>query len=72
MIYYIVNESFTNIMAFVSILFAFAFTIAAIALGKNLLPRDAGRAYAINGSKSVGKPRVTVFPKNARSNVLGL
>ena len=44
-------------MAFVSILFAFAFTIAAIALGKNLLPRDAGRAYAINGSKSVGKPR---------------
>ena len=57
MIYYIVNESFTNIMAFVSILFAFAFTIAAIALGKNLLPRDAGRAYAINGSKSVGKPR---------------
>ena len=35
MIYYIVNESFTNIMAFVSILFAFAFTIAAIALGKN-------------------------------------
>lgn len=57
MIYYIVNESFTNIIAFVSILFAFAFTIAAIALGKNLLPRDAGRAYAINGSKSVGKPR---------------
>ena len=52
MIYYIVNESFTNIIAFVSILFAFAFTIAAIALGKNLLPRDAGRAYAINGSKS--------------------
>lgn len=57
MIYYIINESFTNIIAFVSILFAFAFTIAAIALGKNLLPRDAGRAYAINGSKSVGKPR---------------
>ena len=57
MIYYIVNESFTNIIAFASILFAFAFTIAAIALGKNLLPRDAGRAYAINGSKSVGKPR---------------
>ena len=24
---------------------------------KNILPRDAGRAYAINGSKSVGKPR---------------
>ena len=57
MIYYIINESFTNIIAFASILFAFAFTIAAIALGKNLLPRDAGRAYAINGSKSVGKPR---------------
>ena len=34
MIYYIVNESFTNIIAFVSILFAFAFTIAAIALAR--------------------------------------
>ena len=44
MIYYIVNESFTNIIAFASILFAFAFTIAAIALGKNLLPIDAGGA----------------------------
>lgn len=57
MIYYIVNSSYTNIIAFVSIIFAFALTIAAIVLGKNLLPRDAGRAYAINGSKSVGKPR---------------
>ncbi|MCI6164584.1 MAG: phospho-N-acetylmuramoyl-pentapeptide-transferase, partial [Lachnospira sp.] len=37
--------------------FAFVLTCAAIALGKNSLPRDAGRAYAINGSKSVGKPR---------------
>ena len=26
-------------------------------MGKNILPRDGGRAYAINGSKSVGKPR---------------
>ena len=52
MIYYIVNESFTNIMAFVSILFAFAFTIAAIALGKNLLPRDAGRAYQLENQEA--------------------
>ena len=43
MIYYIVNESFTNIIAFASILFAFAFTIAAIALGKNLLPTEVNR-----------------------------
>lgn len=43
-------------VTFISVLFAFILTCAAIALGKNILPRDAGRAYAINGSKSVGKP----------------
>ena len=37
MIYYIINESFTNIIAFVSILFAFAFTIAQLLLAENLL-----------------------------------
>lgn len=57
MIYYLVNSDYMNIIAFVSILFAFIMTCLAIALGKNILPRDAGRAFAINGTKSVGKPR---------------
>ena len=57
MIYYLVSGDYTNIVAFVSILFAFALTCIAISLGKNILPRDAGRAFAINGTKSVGKPR---------------
>lgn len=57
MIYYFVNSDYINIVTFVSILFAFFFTCFAIYQGKNKLPRDAGRAFAINGSKSVGKPR---------------
>lgn len=44
-------------ITFLSVVLAFAFTCIAISLGKNALPRDAGRAFAINGSKSVGKPR---------------
>ena len=38
-------------------MFAFALTILAIHFGEKTLPRDAGRAFAINGTKSVGKPR---------------
>lgn len=57
MIYYLIDASYANIIAFVSVLFAFALTCLSLALGKNILPRDAGRAFAINGTKSVGKPR---------------
>lgn len=57
MIYNLLSTDYVNIIAFVSIIFAFTLTVAAIGLGKNILPRDAGRAFAINGSKSVGKPR---------------
>ena len=57
MIYYLVNADYMKEITFISVIFAFVLTCAAIALGKNSLPRDAGRAYAINGSKSVGKPR---------------
>ena len=57
MIYYLISPNYINVVTFVSILFALALTCFAIYMGKNILPRDGGRAYAINGSKSVGKPR---------------
>ena len=57
MIYYLAGADSIKEITFISVLFAFALTCIAIMLGKNTLPRDAGRAYAINGSKSVGKPR---------------
>lgn len=57
MIYYFISPDYLKEITFLSVLFAFALTCIAIMLGKNTLPRDAGRAYAINGSKSVGKPR---------------
>lgn len=57
MIYYILDTSHMKEITFLSVILAFAFTCISISLGKNSLPRDAGRAYAINGSKSVGKPR---------------
>lgn len=57
MIYYLIGYDNLSVITFLSVLFAFAITCLAIALGKNTLPRDAGRAFAINGTKSVGKPR---------------
>ncbi|MBQ3029666.1 MAG: phospho-N-acetylmuramoyl-pentapeptide-transferase [Agathobacter sp.] len=46
-----------SIVAFIGILFAFAFTCAAIAKLNHLLPRDMGRAFAHDGKLSAGKPR---------------
>lgn len=57
MIYYILDSSYMPVISFISILFAFILTCVAIQLGKNILPRDAGRAFAVNGAKSAGKPR---------------
>ena len=57
MIYYLISPNYINVVTFASIIFAFAITCLAIYMGKNILPRDGGRSYAINGSKSVGKPR---------------
>lgn len=57
MIYYLISSDLLRMITFLSVLFAFLVTCIAIALGKNILPRDAGRAFAINGTKSVGKPR---------------
>lgn len=57
MIYYLLDSSFTKGITFLSVILAFALTYMTIRLLQDKLPRDAGRAFAINGSKSVGKPR---------------
>ncbi|MBR2045108.1 MAG: phospho-N-acetylmuramoyl-pentapeptide-transferase, partial [Agathobacter sp.] len=46
-----------SIVAFLGILFAFAFTCLAIAKLEKFLPRDMGRAFAHDGKLSAGKPR---------------
>ncbi len=57
MIYYILDTSYMKEITFISVIFAFILTCAAIKIFMNTLPRDMGRAFAINGTKSVGKPR---------------
>lgn len=57
MIYYYLDSNYIPLMTFFSIIFAFALTCIAIHLGKEALPRDGGRAFAINGGLSTGKPR---------------
>lgn len=46
-----------SIVAFIGILFTFAFTCMAIAKLEKFLPRDMGRAFAHDGKLSAGKPR---------------
>lgn len=46
-----------SIVAFLGILFAFAFTCIAIGKFEKFLPRDMGRAFAHDGKLSAGKPR---------------
>ena len=57
MIYYIIDTAYIREVTFVSILFAFIATCLSIYWGQNALPRDQGRAFAVNGAKSAGKPR---------------
>ena len=44
MIYYLISPNYINVVTFASIIFAFAITCLAIYMGKNILPRDGGRA----------------------------
>ncbi len=57
MIFKLIDSSYINEITFISIILAFAATCIIISLCKNILPRDQGRAFAINGQKSEGKPR---------------
>ena len=57
MFFKLLDNAYINEVTFISILLAFAATCIAINLCKHTLPRDQGRAFAINGNKSEGKPR---------------
>ena len=53
----LLGTKYISEITFISILVAFAATCIIINLCKNILPRDQGRAFAVNGQKSEGKPR---------------
>ncbi len=57
MLYNIFYPNYIKEYTFISILFAFILTCAAITLCKEALPKDGGRAFAVNGKLSAGKPR---------------
>lgn len=57
MILNLIPASLSPVVAFAGILFAFAVTVAATAALCKYLPKDAGRAFAHDGTKSAGKPR---------------
>ena len=57
MLYNIFYPNYIKEYTFTSIIFAFVITCAAITLCKEALPKDGGRAFAVNGKLSAGKPR---------------
>ena len=59
MIYYLLDEQSIamNVLAFATILITFFLTVIAIKAFEKILQRDMGRAFAVNGAKSAGKPR---------------
>lgn len=50
-----------KLLAFLGIIFSFVVTCVALSLGKNMLPKDGGRAFAHDGKLSQGKPRGAGF-----------
>ena len=63
MIYYLIGYDYIKIITFISVIFAFALTCLLIVLGKNILPRDAGRAYAMvpNQSENREEPELYLY-----------
>lgn len=57
MLYKIFYPDYIKEYTFVSIIFSFILTCVAINLCKEVLPKDGGRAFAVNGKLSAGKPR---------------
>ncbi len=57
MLYQFFYPDYIKEYTFVSIIFAFVITCVSITLGKEALPKDGGRAFAVNGKLSAGKPR---------------
>lgn len=57
MIYMLNPDAPVRVVTVLSVIFAFVCTFLTIRHGMQYLPKDGGRAFAINGTKSVGKPR---------------
>lgn len=57
MLYQLLKFQYTGESLFYIILITFLITIVAIQATKNILPQDGGRAFAVNGELSKGKPR---------------
>ena len=57
MIYGLLKVDYDRSLIFISILMTFIITILSIKATQNILPHDGGRAFAINGQLSKGKPR---------------
>ncbi len=57
MLYSVVSEKYSSLLALAGILFAFVATVAATAKLGVHLPKDAGREFAHDGKLSAGKPR---------------
>lgn len=57
MIFKLVDYSYVQIVTFLSVVLAFLLTAFVIKQCQGLLPCDQGRAFAINGQVSKGKPR---------------
>ena len=57
MLYLLFGDSAAKWIAFSGLILAFLFTCILLKLLQNVLPRDGGRAFAVNGILSQGKPR---------------
>ena len=57
MIFKLIDMQYINIITFISLIAAFLTTCLVIKSCQGMLPRDQGRAFAINGKISQGKPR---------------
>jgi phospho-N-acetylmuramoyl-pentapeptide-transferase len=57
MLYSIFDNLSGKSITFVGLLLAFLITCILLKVLQNILPRDGGRAYAVNGGLSQGKPR---------------
>ena len=57
MLYLFLPDSAAKWIAFFGLILAFLLTCFLLKALQNILPRDGGRAFAVNGALSQGKPR---------------
>lgn len=57
MLYWLIPSQYASLITFVGILSTFAVTVLALNKLSCYLPKDHGRAFAVEGQKSVGKPQ---------------